>query len=306
MLGRGANKRGRFVIAAVGVFVAAMLAGLLASRDSGVGERQVAQRAVVSVEGLIADRPEEAALQALAGHRFDPSVATEMAMLGVAVDGAGVERVVRTGSSEVTAATRTERFLVTAGGDRHLRVWRVADGGLVGGTRTARPLTALASDDGVSLLAGIDSSGRVLLIDLTDPERPRLWPLAAALSPGEEALTLGFSGKATEVVAVGARGEVGRVDVTTGRLVSRESVLGWAGPLPWGSDGPIPTFAVARLAPEADAKEGLALVTAAGAVALVDLPARRGRTVLPPGLVPGRPNSVDFRGTLRAGSRFAT
>ncbi len=286
--------RAAFVIAAAAVFGVALVAGIAASGDGDVEAGEVAGRAVVSAPSLTADRPREAALQALAAERLDPSIATEMAMLGVAVDGSGVERVVPTGSARVTAAIRTERFLVTAGSDRSLRVWRAADGALVGGVRTGRPLVALASGESISLLAGADRTGRPMLIDLTDPRRPRLWPLARALSAREALLTLTFSDEATEVIAVGAHGEVGRVDTTTGRLLSRESVLDMDGSAPWGQ-GSSASFAAGRFAPEAEAEEGLVLATGAGGVVLADLATRRLRTILGAGLVPGRVTSVDYR-----------
>lgn len=292
----GLRLRPAFAAGATAVFVAALTAGALTSGGDDVGAGDVARRAVSSVPGLIADRPGEAALQALAAARLDPSShAAELAMLGVAVDGSAIEQVVRTGAQRVTAAARTDRFLVTAGADGRLRVWRSSDGGLVGETRTARSLTRLVGSGSTTLLAASDRAGRVALLDLTEPRRPRLWPLAAALSPGEDVLALAFADDAVEVVAVGAGGEVGRVDTTTGRLVSRDSVLDLAGPVPWSGERPAPTFTAARFAPEAEAEEGLALATDSGAVVLADLGARHVRTVLAAGIAPGRVTSLDYR-----------
>jgi hypothetical protein len=275
---------------------------LLASHLAGGGGESVSVRMALAVKALLPDHPRDAALAALAGERLSPSSASELTMLDVAVDGQVVERVVDTGAREVTAALVLERLLITADGDGMVRVWRRSDGALLGERRVGSALIALAdSASAMPLVAAADRGGRIALIDLTNPLRPRIWPLDRALPQGERLRALAFSGeganvfgRGADVVAVGARGLVGYVDATTGELVSRTSLKGFRGNLPWRHNGDGLELTAAKFLPEAsEDREGLLVATAAGAVADLDLGRGQGKTIVSPGIAPGRITSLD-------------
>lgn len=294
----GPRRRVRLVLL---VFAVAALAGLvrLASNDGG-GE-DVAARAPLMVRALLADRPQEAALAALAAERANPSTSTELTMLDVAADSQVIERVIDTGAPEVTAAAVLERHLVTAGSNGIVAIWRRSDGALLGQVSSPSPLTALAdSQSSMPLLAIATRTGRTGLLDLTDPTRPRIWQLPPALAAGEQLRGLGFSGRGldvfdqgADVIAVGARGGLGRVDATARQLISRTSLKRLRGPLPWSDEGSL-RLSAAKFLPEAfEDKDGLLVATLSGAVAQVDIGRGQGRTVVPPSIVPGRVLSLD-------------
>jgi Anaphase-promoting complex subunit 4 WD40 domain len=247
------------------------------------------------VRAKLADRPREAALAALSAARSEPSTETELAMLDVAVDGNGLERMIDTGDSEVTAALVLERELVTAAEDGVVRVWARADGKLLGEAEVGTPLVALAESSSSSrFLAAIDRRGAVGLIDVTDPGRPRILPLGAGLARGERPLAIAFSKEADEVVAVGAGGAILRVDVTTAEVTSRSSIWDFRGDLPWARAASGPGLVVARFVPEIyEDEEGLLVASGDGAVADLDLARRQGKTVIGAGIVPGRALSLD-------------
>jgi WD40 repeat protein len=223
-------------------------------------------------------------------------------MLNVALDNLGLERIVDTGTGEATAAVVLERDLVTASSDGSVQVWRRSDGALVGRTEAPSPLVALAdSGSEMPLLAAVDRAGRLELLDLTDPARPRIRPLDAALSPGEPLRALAFSGhgvnvfnQGADVLAIGARGEVLRADIATGAVVSRGSIRGFRGSLPWRPDGRGLWLTAARFLPEAsEDREGVLVATRDGAVAELDLSRHQGKTRVEPGLAPGRILALD-------------
>lgn len=226
--------------------------------------------------------------------RSDPSAEAELAMLDAAIDRHGLERVIDTGSGEVTAALVLGRELVTAGDDGLVQVWGRSDGRLLGGTEAGSPLVALAETESSSrFLAAIDSLGRIGLLDVTDPGLPRILPFEVGLDGGERPLAVAFSKEADEVVAVGARGAVLRVDVTTGEVASRSSIWDLRGDLPWdrGGSGELVT---AKFVPDVyEDEEGLLVATAAGAVADLDLGRGQGKTIVRAGVAPGRVLSLD-------------
>lgn len=282
------------MLAGVTVFILGVLLRQAQSGGDGGGE-EPPEGTVSTVHAVLADRPEEAALAALATNRSNPSTEAELAMIDVAVDGKGLERVVDTGSEEVTAALVLERDLLTAGSDGSVQVWGREDGALLGEVEAGAPLVALADTEASSpFVAAIDRRGAVELVDLTDPRRPRLLPLGTALSTGEEPLAVAFSREPVEVVAVGAGGEILRVDATTGEIVSRTSLETIHGTLPWREDPDHLQLTAAKFVPEVyEDEEGLLVATSDGAVVDVDLGRGQGKTVLDAGFAPGRVLSVD-------------
>jgi WD40 repeat protein len=280
-------------IAAVGVFALGTLLREAVSSDgeAGAGSEDIS----TSVEAAVIDRPAMAARAALDAAHADPSPEAELAMLDVAVDGAGLEQVVDTGSEPVTAALALERLLITAAADGSLKVWRREDGALLGETESAAPLVALADANSSSLvLAALDRRGDVGLVDVSNPSRPRALSLGARFAGGERPLAVAFSSEQTEVVAVGSGGEVFRVDQMTGEVVERFSLREAGGDLPWGSAGDRLRLVVAKFVPGVyDQDEGLLVATANRDVAGVDLADGRGETVLDAGVVPGRVLSID-------------
>lgn len=251
--------------------------------------------ASLKVEAKLADRPQDAALAALAAAREDSSAESELAMVAVAVDGRGLERVVDTGGQEVTAALVLTAHLVTAGNDGSVQVWRRSDGALLGEAEASAPIVALADTESFSpFLAALDDRGAVELVDVADPAGPRVLPLGPRLASGERPLAVAFSEDGLEVVAVGGRGEVLRVDLTTGDVVSRVSLRDLRGPLPWGLRGPALRLAAAKFVPQQyEDEEGVLVATADGAVADLDLGRGQGKTILGPGIAPGRILDLD-------------
>jgi WD40 repeat protein len=279
-------------LAAVAAFaIGTLLRQIGSGGDGGSG----ALSASASVSAKLADRPQDAALAALAAARADASTEAELAMIDVAVDGRGVERVVKTGSGEVSAALVLEGHLVTAGGNGSVQVWRRSDGALLGETEAAAPIAALTDTDTSSpFLAAVDDRGAVELVDLADPGKPRVLPLGPRLAGGETPLAVAFSKEPLEVVAVGAGGELLRVDQTTGKIVSRASLRDFRGSLPWRSDGSGLHLSAAKFVPEVyEDEEGLLVATADGSVADLDLARGQGKTVLDAGVAPGRVLDLD-------------
>lgn len=263
-------------------------------RSGGETEASPPESVATVVQAKLANRPQEAALSVLETARSEPSTEAELAMLDVAVDGQNVERVVDAGAP-VTAALALERNLVTAGSDGSVKVWSRVDGALLGETEPAVPLAGLAeTESGSPYLAALDRHGAVELVDVTDPAHPRILPLDAGLSRGETPLAIAYSHEPTEIVAIGAGGEVLRLDATTGTVLSRSNLREMRGFLPWKGEAAGPDLVAARFIPEAyEDEEGLLVGTRDGAVADVDLVRGQGKTVLFPGVVPGRILSLD-------------
>jgi dipeptidyl aminopeptidase/acylaminoacyl peptidase len=289
------SSRWRWLLAGLMVVVAFALGVLLRKAEPDNQVTAPSDSVAALVEAKLADQPHEAALAALSADRSESSTETELAMLDVTVDGSGLERVIDTGSNEVVAALVLARELVTAGDDGVLQVWNRSDGHLLGETGTQTPLVALAETESSSrFLAAVDRRGAIDLVDVTDPERPRAIPLGVGLSRGERPLAIAFSDESNEIVAVGSGGEVLRVDVMTGEAASRSSLRGFRGDPPWerGADGPALT--TAKFVPELyEDEEGLLVAMADGGVADLDLAKGQGKTVIRPGVVPGRVLSLD-------------
>jgi WD40 repeat protein len=223
-----------------------------------------------------------------------PSTQAELAMLDVAIDSNGLERVVDTDSDEVTAALVLKRELVTAENDGVVRVWGRSEGELLGETKATAPILALAETESSSrFLAAVDRRGAVELVDVTDPGRPRMLSLGVGLSHGERPLAIAFSKEPSEIVTLGADGEVLRVDVTTGRA-SRSSLWNFRGELPWRGGANGLRLTAARFVPEVyEDEEGILVATTDGAVADLDLARGQGKTILRAGVAPGRVLSLD-------------
>jgi len=250
----------------------------------------------VGIRAKLADHPEEAAFAALSMERSDPSPEVELAAIDVGIDGRGRERVVDTGSPEVTAAAVLEQNLVTAGSDGAVQVWSRANGALLGKTQAPAPLVAIDDDESSTpFLAAVDRRGAVDLVDTTDPGRPRVLPLGPTLSGENRPLAVAYSSpESAAVVAVGSEGEVLRVDSTTGKALSRSSLAALRGPLPWPRGEARLDLVAGRFIPDFyDDEEGLLVATTDGAVADVDLGRGQGKTVLEPGVAPGRILSLD-------------
>ncbi len=248
------------------------------------------------VTSALAFRPEEAPRAALRAARQESSAATELEMIEVAAADRGIERVVNTGAGEASAALALERDLITSSAAGKIELWRRSDGALLGRIAAPAPIVAFA-DTGATpspFVAALDRHGALMLIDLSDPGRPHVVPLDRSLAATEKPLAVAFSKVVPdEVVAIGSGGEVLRVDVTTGAVVSRTSLSTVRGHVPWARGGPV-TIAAAKFVPEVfEDEEGVLVGTEAGGVVDVDLGRGQGKTVVEPGLVPGRILSLD-------------
>jgi hypothetical protein len=263
-------------------------------RSDGDAASSPPESVAAMVQAKLANRPQEAALDTVEAARSDLSPEAELAMVDVAVDGQNIERTVDAGAP-VTATLVLEHDLVTAGRDGSVKVWSREDGALLGETKAAAPLAALAETESDSpYLAALDRHGAVELVDLTDPADPRVLPLGAGLSRGEAPLAVAYSHESTEIVAVGSGGEVLRLDATTGAVLSRSNLSEMRGYLPWKGEAAGPDLVAARFVPEAyEDEEGLLVGTSDGAVVDVDLIRGQGKTVLPAGVAPGRILSLD-------------
>lgn len=278
----------RWVLIGV-VVIAAVGAGLLLRKLHS----DHASPTAVGVETGLPDRSDRAAVEALEGARADLSPQAELAMIDAAVDGRGIEETVDTGD-KVTAALAVEDSLVTAGKDGSVEVWARSDGKPEGVTQAEEPLELMAeTEESSPYLAAVNRSGRVELVDLTNPGHPRILPLKARLAGGEKPLALAFAKDPSEIVAVGGGGEILRLDSNSGEVISRSSLLQTRGNLPWRG-GTKPQLVAARFVPEVyEDKEGLLVGTSDGAVADVDILRGQGKTVLAPGIAPGRILSLD-------------
>jgi hypothetical protein len=292
---RGRKARLRWpviVVAALLVFAAGIGLRQLTSAADGQGGSTAEIESTIATD--IASRPEDAAHDALDGASAG-SPATELAMIDVAADDKGIEWVVDTGKGEASAALVLERDLITSSAEGDVQLWRRTDGALLGQVAAPDPIVAFADAELSSpFVAALDERGALELVDISDPGRPRIVPLDGRLVSGEEPLAVAFSrDDPDEVVAVGSGGEVLRVDLTTRALVSRTSLSEVKGPVPW-SRGTALTLAAAKFLPQAfEDEEGLLVGTAKGGVADVDIGRGQGKTVVAPGLVPGRILSLD-------------
>jgi hypothetical protein len=280
-------------LAVVLVFAAGIGLRQLASAGSHEAEPTGELESNVAVD--LSTRPAQAPRAALVAVRAHPSVAAELAMIDVAAADKGIERVVDTGTGEATAALVLERDLITCNEEGEVELWRRADGAMLGEVSTPAPIVAFG-DASVSApyVAAVDRDGALELVDISDPSRPRVLPLGHRLAAGEKPLAVAFSKEVPgEVVAVGSGGEVLRVDLTTDALVSRGSLNEVHGEVPWVRGAALKLVA-AKFLPEVFAdEEGLLVGTAEGGVADVDIGRGQGKTVLEPGVAPGRILSLD-------------
>ncbi|HEU4943811.1 MAG TPA: WD40 repeat domain-containing protein, partial [Solirubrobacterales bacterium] len=277
---------------ALAVVIAAGVLGIVLQASGDTSRRAAAEGAMTLAPRYLADRPGDAARLALAGNHLDPSVATELAMLSVAVDSAGIERVVDGGPARVTAAIRTAHFLVTADEKRVLRVWRPHNGALLGALRVQERIVALADTPAAPLVAAADASGRLSLIDLADPHRPKLRRLPVPGGDGPR-LALAFSNEAVEIVTVSRAGLVERFDAMTGSALDRWSLREVEGAVPWeGGSGALRLVAASFDSQPYGAGERLLVGLPDGAVVRVELKPKRGRTMIPAGFAPGEITAV--------------
>ena len=292
-IGRRARlRRPVIVVAALLVFAAGIGLRQLISAGGDQGEATAEFESTIATD--IASRPEDAARDALDAARAG-SPAAELAMIDVAADDKGIERVVDTGEGEASAALVLERDLITSSAEGDVQLWRRADGAMLGQVAAPAPIVAFADADWSSpFVAALDERGALELVGISDPGRPRIVPLDRRLAHGEEPLAVAFSrDDPDEVVAVGSGGEVLRVDLTTGELASRTSLSEVKGPVPWIRGAALALVAVKFLPEAFEDEEGLLVGTAKGGVADVDIGRGQGKTVIDPGLVPGRILSLD-------------
>jgi len=269
------------------------------SRDSGDGRRRKsALRWALVVVLVIAAFGIGSLLRHLRSDHGSSSSArsgtqAELAMIDTAVENQLVESAVKTGE-DVTAALVTETELVTAGAGGSVKSWDREEGAPLAETQVGRPIELLAEgESGSPVVAAVDHSGRLALVDLSDPGLLRILPLAARLKVKETPVALAFSQNPGEIVAVGSGGEVLRADATTGTPLSRSNLREMRGDLPWKGTESL-ELAAARFVPEVyEDEEGLLVGLTDGAVADVDLVRGQGKTVLDVGIAPGRILSLD-------------
>jgi Anaphase-promoting complex subunit 4 WD40 domain len=261
-----------------------LLVGCGGGHDESAG---LAARARSIAAKDLASRPGRAAVLALAADRLEPSVPAELSMLSAALHNSGIERVLTTGGPPLTTAIRTQHLVVGVGADGSVRVWRPS-GRLVGEARMGRPAVMLADSTASACLAAVDASGRLTLIDPTDPSRPVIRSLRTSIDDGAP-IALAFSADASTIVAVTSRGEVERFDSTSGASLGRWSLREAHGNLPWaGGSGPLRPEAAAFASASGEGEEALLVASPDGSVARVEIASRRGRTILDRGVVPGR------------------
>jgi WD40 repeat protein len=169
--------------------------------------------------------------------------------------------------------------------------WRAATGAKLGAAQDNETPSKFADSPTTPVLAVLNRSGSVDLLDVTDPQHPELRPLAAARRESKP-LAVGFSETGASIYVVYADGTVLELDATTGSLVGRWSV----GAIPGtsrssGSDAP--RLAVASFDPQGPSGgERLLVATADAAVVRVDLEDHAATTLIAPGGVGGRPLAV--------------
>jgi WD40 repeat protein len=276
-----------------GICGAAGLALIVALLVVGGGNSRTAissERAEALAPSYLAEQPGDAARLALAGYRLDPSTQGELSMATVAADSAGVRRVIETGSHRVDAVDWSSHLLVTASGDGRFAVWRPATGVRLGTTRSADVPLMLADSPSTPVLAVLDRSGRVELLDLSDPDRPRLRPLAL-LHHRSKPLAIGWSETGAVLYIAYTDAAIVEIEATTGRELGSWSLRS---ALSSGStDGDpvrLATAAFDARTPAGD--EHLLVATPEGAVVRIQLGSRAARLMVPPGEVPGHPTAV--------------
>lgn len=245
--------------------------------DAQAPAQAAAERAVTRVGGILANEPQAAALAAAAAAELAPSITTDLAMLSVAADHVGIERVIETGAADVTSALRMKDVVVTAGTDRRLRVWRAADGAPLGSIVVERPLVALGAGEAATLLAGADRSGQIVTVDLGDPARPALRSLRRPSAGAAPLVAFTVAASDGDGVSLLRDGTLERTDLASGDLLSRRQ-------LPLGGR----TVTTARIAAESFAGSVHVLAaTADGAVTRVDLGDGGRRELLSADVAPG-------------------
>jgi WD40 repeat protein len=280
----------RHLLIALGVLLVAVLLSLVLHSSNGDGAKikNVAEGTLAIAPRYLDERPGVAARLALAGDRLKPSVAAELSMLSVAIDSAGVERVIDGGSAEVTAAIRASSLLITADEQGVVRVWRPHTGLLLGRTRVPDPVVVMADTEAARLLVAADKHGRLSLIDLSNPTEPSVSRLPGK-GDGEPPLALAFANHGVEIVTLSRQGVVEQLDTMTGRVLSRWSLREVEGAVPWRRTPGSLKLAAASFDSQGYGDYGRLLVGLPdGAAVRIELKSRRGRTMVPAGFAPGR------------------
>jgi hypothetical protein len=293
-ISRKSRLRWFYAVASVALFAAGVgLHHLVAADDESAAEPTPELESTGATDLLT--RPEDAPRDALAAARREHTTASELTMIEVAAADRGIELVVDTGAGEASAALALEGDLITSSEAGKVELWRRADGALLGEVAAPAPIVAFADAEfSTPFVAALNREGALELVDISDPSRPRILPLGRRLAAGEEPLAVAFSKvDAREVVAIGSGGELLRVDDTTKAIVSNTSLSEVHGIVPWIRGGAV-TLTAARFVPEVyEDEEGLLVGTAEGGVADVDIGRGQGKTVVEPGVVPGRILSLD-------------
>jgi WD40 repeat protein len=193
---------------------------------AGCGHDDAAKResrSAAALSSLAQGRvPEDAAYYAWAASRLAPGPSTATGMLGVAIAEGGVVRVIDPRAGRTTAATRTERAVITAGADRHLRVWRASDGVLLADLQTPSVLTDMAAGNS-SLIGAAGADESLWAYDTSDPGRPVATMVApGGRRPGRE-LALAFGEQDRTLSVAYSDGTSETWDVDTRRRLSRDT-----------------------------------------------------------------------------------
>ncbi|HEX5927543.1 MAG TPA: hypothetical protein VFY45_27245 [Baekduia sp.] len=166
-----------------------------------------------------------------------------------------------------------------------LRTWDPATGARLGQRKVAAPIGQMAASsalDGVVLTA--DQTGAVELWDVNAPDAPTRRTLASNHRGNASPLLVAFTPGGTMALAAWPDGAVERWDVASGTPLSTLKLGLARGRLPWRRGaGPLHLTAAAVPGDDYLVKSLLAVATADGAIARIDLRALRGRTMVPAG-----------------------
>jgi WD40 repeat protein len=283
------RRRSFLAVVALLILIGVGVTMLIHHRHGSSDVSDAAERARVIAPSLTAGESGRAPLLALAADRLQPSLPAQLAMLEVAIEGQGIERVLQTGAKNVTAAIRLEHLILTAGDDDLLKVWRPAGGALLGEVTTPRPLTTIGEAAGLPLAAGADLTGMVTLIDVSEPHHPRLLPLPRSAGDGP-VLAIGFSQAGREVLVARKDGELERFATRGGRRLGARSMTSGLRGLTGYALGHL-VAAQFEVEPEGPPHQ-LLLGFADGTVASETIAGHTARLLLPPGKAPGRITSL--------------
>jgi len=119
-----------------------------------------------------------------------------------------------TGPVTTLAISPDEGLMITAAGDRTLRVWDLRSGQESVGLRGHdHPVTLVAFSPDGRLAASTDTSGALIVWDLSTLEARLRTPW-----PGGPALGMGFTADGTRLAAAGKRGGISVLDLATGSM----------------------------------------------------------------------------------------